>query len=137
LQDDRKRTRNCNPWRSAKGQALSDWCREALLFQANQTKERSSDVESIVLEEVLALRTVLTTILFHISHGRPVKEGDMRALLEKGRRVEATPGRRVACPIQKRMEGTNDGLDIRGVELDSESELGQAHGASNRDCCQC
>ena len=87
-----------------KGQALSDWCREALLFHANQNEERTSEVESIVLEEVLALRTVLTTILFHISHGHPVKEGDMRALLEKADESKQRRAGELRAQFQKRME---------------------------------
>jgi hypothetical protein len=71
------------------GQALSDWCRDALLSSAGAKDASTSPpsaslpLGSLLLEEILALRTIVTTILFHLGQGKAVEEPDMKALITR------------------------------------------------------
>jgi hypothetical protein len=66
-----------------KGKSLSDWCREALIACAVAEQKPKVDLTRTVLEELLALRTILMTILFRIASGQKLGEDQMKAVVEK------------------------------------------------------
>ena len=71
-------------------QPVSEWVRAALLKAA----ERIQPADSIVLAELLALRTILLNLHFHLCSGTPVTAETMQRLIEradqdKGRLAEA------------------------------------------------
>ena len=63
--------------RLADGETLSEWIRDVLLQAASAQR-----AESVILAEVLALRTLVTNLLFRISTGQPVSADDMRRLID-------------------------------------------------------
>ena len=60
-------------------QPISEWVRAALLKAAADPPA----ADSIVLAEVLALRTILLNLHFHLSSGRPVTPDTMQRLIER------------------------------------------------------
>ena len=64
-----------------KNRSVSDWCRESLIACAGA--ENGADPTRTVLEELLALRTILGTILFRIANGQKIEEEQMTALIKK------------------------------------------------------
>jgi hypothetical protein len=58
-------------------QPISEWVRAALLKAAN-----ASSADSIVLAELLALRTILLNLHFHLCSGTPLTADTMRRLIE-------------------------------------------------------
>jgi hypothetical protein len=80
-------------------QPISEWVRAALLNAAD-----ASQVDSVVLAELLALRTILLNLHFHLCSGSPVTADTMQRLIEradqdKRQQAEArlaAPGRRDA-----------------------------------------
>lgn len=64
--------------RLADGETLSEWTRDVLL-KATTTQP----AESVVLAEILALRTILLNLLFKISSGQPVTVEDMQRLIDR------------------------------------------------------
>jgi hypothetical protein len=64
-----------------KNRSVSDWCRESLIACA--TAENGADPARTVLEELLALRTIVSTILFRIANGQKIEEEQMTKLIEK------------------------------------------------------
>jgi hypothetical protein len=59
-------------------QPLSEWVRAALLKAADPPA-----ADSIVLAELLALRTILLNLHFHLCSGTPVTAETMRRLIER------------------------------------------------------
>ena len=66
-----------------KGKSLSDWCREALIEYATVEQNPKADPAVTVLEELLALRTIVSTILFRIANGQKLPDDQMAGLIEK------------------------------------------------------
>ena len=64
-----------------KNRSISDWCRESLIACA--AAENEADPTRTVLEELLALRTIVSTILFRIANGQKIEEDQMTALIKK------------------------------------------------------
>jgi hypothetical protein len=64
-----------------KNKTVSDWCRESLIACASAEDE--PDPARTVLEELLALRTIVGTILFQIANGQKVEEEQMTTLIKK------------------------------------------------------
>jgi len=60
-------------------QPISEWVRAALLKAAADPPA----ADSIVLAEVLALRTILLNLHFHLSGGKPVTAEAMQRLIER------------------------------------------------------
>src|SRR5262249_3349102 len=65
-----------------KNRSLSDWCRDALLVCATGEQASKVDLARTILEELLALRTIINTILFRIANGQKVGEEQMVTLIE-------------------------------------------------------
>jgi hypothetical protein len=61
--------------------SVSDWCRESLIACASS--EIEADPTKTVLEELLALRTIVGTILFRIANGQKIEEEQMTMLIKK------------------------------------------------------
>jgi hypothetical protein len=59
-------------------QPVSEWVRAALLKATN-----ASPTDSIVLAELLALRTILLNLHFHLGSGTPVAAETMQRLIER------------------------------------------------------
>ena len=59
-------------------QPISEWVRAALLNAAD-----ISPLDSVVLAELLALRTILLNLHFHLCSGSPVTAGTMQRLIER------------------------------------------------------
>ena len=59
-------------------QPISEWVRAALLNAAD-----ASPVDSVVLAELLALRTILLNLHFHLCSGSPVTADAMQRLIER------------------------------------------------------
>ena len=59
-------------------QPVSEWVRAALLKATD-----ASPADSIVLAEVLALRTILLNLHFHLGSGTPVGAETMQRLIER------------------------------------------------------
>ena len=59
-------------------QPISEWVRAALLNAAD-----ASPVDSVVLAELLALRTILLNLHFHLCSGAPVTTDTMQRLIER------------------------------------------------------
>ncbi len=59
-------------------QPVSEWVRAALLRATN-----TSRTDSIVLAELLALRTILLNLHFHLGSGTPVAADTMQRLIER------------------------------------------------------
>ena len=59
-------------------QPISEWVRTALLKAADH-----SPAESIVLAELLALRTILLNLHFHLCGGTPLTAETMQRLIER------------------------------------------------------
>ena len=59
-------------------QPVSEWVRAALLKVTN-----ASPTDSIVLAELLALRTILLNLHFHLASGTPVAAVTMQRLIER------------------------------------------------------
>ena len=59
-------------------QPVSEWVRAALLRAAD-----ASPADSIVLAELLALRTILLNLHFHLGSGTPVAAETMQRLIER------------------------------------------------------
>ena len=66
-----------------KGKSLSDWCREALIAYATAEQTPKTDPARLALEELLALRTIVSTMLFRIANGQRLPDDQMAALIEK------------------------------------------------------
>src|SRR5262249_19151450 len=66
-----------------KGKSLSDWYREALIAYAKAEHSPKTDPAITVLEELLALRTIVSTILFRIANGQKLPDDQMAGLIEK------------------------------------------------------
>ena len=62
-------------------QPISEWVRAALLNAAD-----ASPVDSVVLAELLALRTILLNLHFHLCSGSPVTADTMQRLIERADR---------------------------------------------------
>jgi hypothetical protein len=60
-------------------QPVSEWVRAALLKAAADPP----GVDSLVLAELLALRTILLNLHFHLSSGTPVSAETMQRLIER------------------------------------------------------
>ena len=59
-------------------QPVSEWVRAALLRATD-----ASPTDSIVLAELLALRTILLNLHFHLCNGAPVTTETMQRLIER------------------------------------------------------
>jgi hypothetical protein len=59
-------------------QPISEWVRAAVLNAAE-----ASTVDSVVLAELLALRTILLNLHFHLCSGSPVTADTMQRLIER------------------------------------------------------
>ena len=59
-------------------QPISEWARGALLKAAD-----ASTADSIMLAELLALRTILLNLHFHLCSGSPVTADTMQRLIER------------------------------------------------------
>jgi hypothetical protein len=59
-------------------QPISEWVRGALLNAAD-----TSAVDSVVLAELLALRTILLNLHFHLCSGSPITADTMQRLIER------------------------------------------------------
>jgi hypothetical protein len=59
-------------------QPISEWVRAALLNTAD-----ASPADSVVLAELLALRTILLNLHFHLCSGSPVTADTMQRLIER------------------------------------------------------
>jgi hypothetical protein len=59
-------------------QPISEWVRAALLNAAD-----ASPVDSVVLAELLALRTILLNLHFYLCSGSPVTADTMQRLIER------------------------------------------------------
>ena len=59
-------------------QPISEWVRAALLNAAD-----ASPLDSVVLAELLALRTILLNLHFHLCSGSPVTADTMQRLIER------------------------------------------------------
>jgi hypothetical protein len=60
-------------------QPISEWVRAALLDAA----AHGAEADSVVLAELLALRTILLNLHFHICSGAPVTAETMQRLIER------------------------------------------------------
>jgi hypothetical protein len=60
-------------------QPISEWVRAALL----EASARGAEADSVVLAEVLALRTILLNLHFHICSGATVTAETMQRLIER------------------------------------------------------
>jgi hypothetical protein len=82
----------------ASDQPISEWVRAALLDAA----ARGGEADSVVLAELLALRTILLNLHFHICSGATVTAETMQRLIERADQEKrqqaetrlAAPGRR-------------------------------------------
>ena len=59
-------------------QPISEWIRAALLNVAD-----ASPADSVVLAELMALRTILLNLHFHLCSGSPVTADTMQRLIER------------------------------------------------------
>ena len=59
-------------------QPISEWVRAALVNAAD-----GSPLDSVVLAELLALRTILLNLHFHLCSGSPVTADTMQRLIER------------------------------------------------------
>jgi hypothetical protein len=59
-------------------QSISEWARAALLHAA-----RRRAAEQVLLEEVLALRTILLNVHFAVATGMPLTVDEMRQLIDR------------------------------------------------------
>jgi hypothetical protein len=66
------------------GLGLSEWCRRIVLESAD--REASGQSDSVLLAELLSLRTVLLNVMFRLSRGAPISEDEMRQLIERADR---------------------------------------------------
>ena len=66
-----------------KNKSLSDWCRDALIAAATAEQKPQGDPTRAILEELLALRTIVLTILFRVANGHKLGEEQMTAVVEK------------------------------------------------------
>ena len=78
-------------------QPISEWVRAALLNVAD-----AAPVDSVGLAELLALRTILLNLHFHLCSGSPVTADTMQRLIEradqdKQQQAEA----RLAAPVRR------------------------------------
>ena len=64
-----------------KNKSVSDWCRESLIACA--AAENGADPTTTVLGELLALRTIVSTVLFRIANGQKIEEEQMSTLIKK------------------------------------------------------
>ena len=62
-------------------QPVSEWVRAALLKAANPP-----EADATVLAEVIALRTILLTLHFHVCSGAPLTAETMQRLIERADR---------------------------------------------------
>ena len=62
----------------AGGQPISEWVRAAIVKAADPPP-----ADSIVLAELLALRTILLNLHFHLASGTPVAAETMQRLIER------------------------------------------------------
>ena len=66
----------------AQGQKLAEWARAVLLRECSGEATATAG-ESTTLAEVLALRTILVNLLYHINAGDRLSEQQMRELIEQ------------------------------------------------------
>jgi len=66
----------------AQGQKLAEWARAVLLRECSGESPATAG-ESATLAEVLALRTILVNLLYHINAGDRLSEQQMRELIEQ------------------------------------------------------
>jgi hypothetical protein len=65
-----------------KNRSVSDWCRDSLIACV-AAEPKGIDPARTVLEEILALRTIVSTILFRLANGQKIEEEQMTKLIEK------------------------------------------------------
>jgi hypothetical protein len=55
------------------GRPLGEWCRE-IIFARVKGQQKSSVLEQVILEELLALRMIVTSLLFDLTKGKMTPE---------------------------------------------------------------
>jgi len=65
-----------------KNRSVSDWCRDSLIACA-AAEQKGADPTRAVLEELLALRTIVSTILFRLANGQKIEEEQMTKLINR------------------------------------------------------
>jgi hypothetical protein len=64
------------------GKSLGEWCRDVLLERAKVPTSGGVD-QTVVLSEVLALRTIFLNSVFTLAKGKGISEDDMNELIER------------------------------------------------------
>jgi len=96
---------------SASGVNLSEWIRGKLLGA-----DRSGGDAGVVLEEVLALRTILVNLLVALGKGEPMTHEQMQALIERADGAKAKRAlERLAAAVPESRPG-------EATEAETESE---------------
>jgi hypothetical protein len=66
----------------SEGKSLGEWCREILLQRAAAPRPGEAD-QTVVLSEVLALRTIFLNSIFMLSRDKGITEDEMNELIER------------------------------------------------------
>jgi len=78
-------------------QPISEWVRAALLNAAD-----ASPLDSIVLAELLALRTILLNLHFYLCSGSPVTADTMQRLIERADQDKEPQAKaRLTAPLRR------------------------------------
>jgi hypothetical protein len=98
---------------SASGVNLSEWIRGKLLGA-----DRAGGAAGAVLEEVLALRTILINLVFSLGKGEPMTHEQMQALIERADGAKAKRAlERLAAAVPEARPG-----DATEAKTESEQE---------------
>jgi hypothetical protein len=81
----------------AEGKSLGEWSREVLLEKVTGRKRGLAD-QTVVLSEVLALRTIHLNLLFALAKGKEITEEGMNELIEQ---ADAEKLKRAIARLQK------------------------------------
>jgi Mobilization protein NikA len=66
----------------SEGKSLGEWCRDILLERV-EAREPSPADQTVVLSEVLALRTILLNSVFKLSKRKEITEEEMNELIDR------------------------------------------------------
>ena len=105
---------------SASGVNLSEWIRGKLLGA-----DRAGGAAGAVLEEVLALRTILINLVFSLGKGEPMTHEQMQALIERadGAKAKRALERLAAAVPEAAPEGQPENQDETNQgEAETEAE---------------
>lgn len=85
----------------AERKSLGEWCRDVLLERAEASRPGPAD-QTVVLSEVLALRTIFLNSIFTLAKGKGISEDDMNELIE---RADSEKFKRAAQRLKHQVTG--------------------------------